>query len=60
MGRGKSTFRQRDLTAAMKAARDAGIPVARFEVGPDGKIVVVVAAEGDSHGKPTSGANIVL
>jgi hypothetical protein len=41
MARGAATFKQRDVTAAIKAALAAGVEVARVEVGPDGKIVVV-------------------
>jgi hypothetical protein len=41
MARGSSTFRQRDVTAAIKAARAAGVEVARVEVDKDGKIVVI-------------------
>lgn len=41
MSRGPSTFRQRDVTAAVKAVVAAGVDVARVEVGSDGKIVVV-------------------
>ena len=41
MARGPLTFRQRDLTAAVKAMRAAGCEVARVEVGRDGKIIVV-------------------
>jgi hypothetical protein len=41
MSRGPATFRQRDLTAAVKAMRAAGCEVARVEIGKDGKIVVV-------------------
>jgi hypothetical protein len=36
MPRTRLTFRQRDLKAALKAARDAGIPVARIKVTADG------------------------
>jgi hypothetical protein len=43
MSRGLSTFRQRDLTAAVKAMRTAGLEVSRVEIGRDGKIVVIVA-----------------
>jgi hypothetical protein len=42
MSRRPSTFRQRDMTAAIKGAIAAGCTVARVEVGKDGKIVVVV------------------
>ena len=41
MSRGPATFRQRDLTAAVKAMQAAGCEVARVEIGKDGKIVVV-------------------
>jgi hypothetical protein len=40
MARGDCTFRQRDLTAAIKAARNAGIENVRVEISRDGKIVV--------------------
>jgi len=41
MSRGPRTFRQRDLAAAIKAAKAAGLEVARVEVDKTGKIVVV-------------------
>ena len=43
MGRGKCTFRQRDLIAALKAARATGLHVVRYEIGADGKIIIVTA-----------------
>ncbi len=43
MGRGKCTFRQRDLIAALKAARAAGLQVVRYEIGADGKIIILTA-----------------
>jgi hypothetical protein len=46
-GRGPSTFKQRDLTAALKSARDAGVSLARIEVGKDGRIILI-------PGEPTS------
>jgi hypothetical protein len=43
------TFRQRDVRAAIKAARDAGVQVARVEVGTDGKITLLLGeAEPDT------------
>ena len=41
MSRGPATFRQRDVSAAIKAALAAGVEVARVEIGKDGKIIVV-------------------
>ena len=40
MGRGPLTFKQVDVTRALKAAIAAGIEVARVEIGRDGKIVM--------------------
>jgi hypothetical protein len=42
MPRGPATFRQRDLSAAIKAAVAAGCAIARVEVGKDGRIVLVL------------------
>jgi hypothetical protein len=41
MSRGSQTFKQGDLTKALKAAAGAGIHVKRFEIDRDGKIVVI-------------------
>jgi hypothetical protein len=41
MSRGPHTFKQADLTRAIKGARAAGINVARIEIGKDGKIVIL-------------------
>jgi hypothetical protein len=41
MPRGLTTFRQRDVAAAIKAARHAGLEVARVEIDKTGKIVIV-------------------
>jgi hypothetical protein len=43
MSRGSQTFRQRDLSAAIKGARAAGCEVARIEVSKDGRIIVILA-----------------
>jgi hypothetical protein len=42
MARGETTFRQRDLKAALKAAEQSGAKVARVEVRRDGTIVVIM------------------
>jgi hypothetical protein len=50
MARGKCVFRQSDLTRAFKAARAAGVEVARYEIAKDGRIIVVpVGAENVSN-----------
>jgi hypothetical protein len=41
--RGRCTFRQRDVTAAIKAAKAAGEEVVRVEVGRDGNIIIVTS-----------------
>lgn len=50
-GRGACTFRQRDLMAAIKSARDAGLSLARVEVGRDGRIILI-------PGDPPSGEHV--
>jgi hypothetical protein len=44
-GRGPCTFKQRDVTAAVKAVAKAGLSVARVEIAPDGKIVIATVAQ---------------
>jgi hypothetical protein len=41
MGRQPCTFRQRDVSAAIKAVRAAGFEIARVEITTDGRIIVV-------------------
>ncbi len=50
MGRGPCTFKERDVSRAVKAVRKAGIDVARVEIDKDGKIVVVAGSSGNSDG----------
>jgi hypothetical protein len=43
MSRGQQTFKQRDVTKALKATVKAGIAVNRVEIDKDGKIVIVTS-----------------
>jgi hypothetical protein len=45
MSRGQQTFKQRDVTKALKATVKAGIAVKRVEIETSGKIVVVTAGK---------------
>ena len=47
MSRSTSTFRQSDLTRAIRGVRNAGVDVARAEIARDGKIVIVVGEAGN-------------
>jgi len=50
MSRSQSTFRQTDLTRAIKAVRNAGVEVARAEIAKDGKIIIII---GETAGSST-------
>ena len=45
MTRAPSTFRQQDVTRAIRAAIAAGVDIARIEVAKDGRIIIVTAAD---------------
>lgn len=47
MPRGPQTFKQGDVTRAIKAAQKAGLEVQRVEIDPLGKIVIY-SGKGDS------------
>jgi hypothetical protein len=49
MSRGPHTFRQRDLTRAVRAVLATGVPVAKVEVNKSGKIVVIVGEPGKTQ-----------
>jgi hypothetical protein len=50
MPRGRSTFKQRDLRAAVKAVRDAGAEVTGVELRPDGSIKI--STDGNAGSAP--------
>jgi hypothetical protein len=43
MSRAPSTFRQQDVTRAVKAVRCAGVDIVRVEIAKDGRIIIVTA-----------------
>ena len=49
MARAPSTFRQQDVTRAVKAVTAAGVNIARIEIDKAGKIVIITA---DRTGQP--------
>jgi len=52
MTRGPCTFKQRDVTQALKAAVAAGLRVARIEIDRQGKIAVFAASDDTSAPHP--------
>jgi len=48
MSRCQQTFKQRDVTKAIKAAVKAGIAVGRVEIDKNGKIIIVTAKAEDT------------
>ena len=45
MAQRKATLTHAELTRYLKAYRDAGIPVARTEIGRDGKVTIYTVAD---------------
>jgi hypothetical protein len=57
MGRTPCTFRQRDVTRAVRAAQKAGLDVARVEIDKLGKIVIIARTETSSAAADENGEN---
>ena len=51
MPRAPSTFRQQDVTRAVKAVAAAGVHIARIEIDKAGKIVIITAGVTDQPGE---------
>ena len=49
MARAPSTFRQRDVTRAVKAVTAAGVHIARVEIDKTGKIIIITANTTDQR-----------
>jgi hypothetical protein len=49
MTRAPSTFRQQDVTKAIKAVTRAGVNIARIEIDAMGKIVIILAEGTDAE-----------
>jgi len=57
MPHGPLTFRQRDVEAAIRAARAAGCEVVRVEIDKAGKISVVTSRDAPPHQAPERASN---
>jgi hypothetical protein len=53
MPRGPSTFRQQDVTRAVKGVTAAGVHIARIEIDKAGKIVIIAGGGTDQRGEST-------
>jgi hypothetical protein len=60
MPRGQCTFRQGDVTKAVKAVVAAGVPVARVEIDRDGKITLVTIEPAAAETRTVEPQKIVL
>jgi hypothetical protein len=54
MARAARTFKQGDITRAVKGAFAAGAQSVRVEVGPDGRIIVIAGKSGTELGGATA------
>ena len=45
MARAPATFRQQDVTRAVRAVAAAGVNIARIEIAKDGRIVIITGVE---------------
>jgi hypothetical protein len=57
MSRVPSTFRQADVTKAVKAVVAAGVDIARVEIDATGKIVIVTGKPETQENGPRAGSN---
>jgi hypothetical protein len=57
MSRGPQTFKKHDVTRAVRAVRDAGVPIVRVEVDKAGRIIVVVGEPDKTTAAATGEAN---
>jgi hypothetical protein len=57
MSRGQQTFKQSDVTKALKATVKAGIAIGRVEIDKNGKIVIVTARPEDAAKADEPGKN---
>jgi hypothetical protein len=53
MARAPSTFRQQDVTRAVKAVAAAGVHIARVEIDKAGKIVIITTSASDQPTEST-------
>jgi hypothetical protein len=53
MARAPSTFRQLDVTRAVKAVAAAGVHIARVEIDKAGKIIIITAEAADRPSEVT-------
>jgi hypothetical protein len=51
MPRAACTFRQADVTRAVKAVAAAGLRIVRVEIDPSGRIAIIADSANDNHVK---------